>query len=91
MDAPTFEVPKNLDIPLISTCKKYGVDGKPNKQCRRNSDSSSKLAFTFFQFVIFQQNWNNENGGMVKEVMEMQKSIAKVSMEMEERCIQDVS
>ncbi len=56
MDAPTFEVPKNLDIPLISTCKKYGVDGKPNKQCRRNSDSSSKLAFTFFQFVIFQQN-----------------------------------
>jgi hypothetical protein len=49
------------------------------------------LAFTFFQFVIFQQNWNNENGGMVKEVMEMQKSIAKVSMEMEERCIQDVS
>jgi len=50
MDASTFEVPKNLDIPLISTCKKYGVDEKPNKQCRRNSDSSS-LAFTFFQFV----------------------------------------
>jgi hypothetical protein len=27
---------------------------------------------------------------MVKEAMEMQKSIAKVSMEMEKRCIQDV-
>lgn len=46
-----LEVFKDLDTPLIATCKKVGVDGKPNKKCNKSSkDDSFTLALAFCQF-----------------------------------------
>ncbi len=77
-----LEVFKDLDTPLIATCKKVGVDGKPNKKCNKSSkDESFTLALAFCQFEESSNKIETMkiemHSQMAKEAKEVQNSITK--------------
>jgi hypothetical protein len=74
---------KDFETPLITICKKVGVDQKPNKMRNRSSRNDSfTLALAFSQF---EESCNKIetmkieiHSQMAKEAKEVQKSITKM-------------